>query len=475
MDGGICRQVGRVLMVVAAWAALATRASAQCELVELSGDVPDDGFGFAVSVSAERALIRAKFSGGPGGAARIYERSGACWSWVAELVADDHAPGTGFANALAIDSDRVVVGAKWDYTHEVMTGSAYVFEYGEGDWSQVAKLIADDGAEGDFFGASVAISGDYAVVGAIYDGPGSVYVFERQFDGEWVQAQKLTASDGEAFDQFGNSVAVSGNVIVVGARDDDDQGWASGSAYVFERSARGHWSQVAKLLASDGRFLAGFGYSVSVSGTFALIGAYGADGPGGWTGAGYVFERAGDGMWVEVEKLLAADGEDSDIFGCAVGLDGDVALIGARGDSDHATAAGSAYVFVRGQGATWSEVAKLVGDEGEAWDHFGNSVAVSGNIGVVGMWPNDPNNPPKPGKAYIYAVGPDEDEDGIMDACECPGDLNKDWIVDHSDLGLLLADWRCTGGDCPGDADADGDTDHSDLGLLLANWGEVCP
>ncbi len=475
MDGGICRQVGRVLMVVAACAALATRANAQCELVELSGDVPDDGFGFAVSVSAERALIRAKFSGGPGGAARIYERSGASWSWVAELVADDHAPGTGFANALAIDGDRVVVGAKWDHMHEVMTGSAYVFEYADGDWSQVAKLIADDGAEGDFFGSSVAISGDYAVVGAIYDGPGSAYVFERQLDGEWVQAQKLTASDGQGGDEFGKSVAVSGDVIVVGAWGDDDMGWNAGSAYVFERGADDTWSQVAKLLPSDGRFLANIGRSVAVDGKLALIGAPGADGQESWSGAVYVFERGGDATWLEVGKLIASDGQLADNFGFSVALDGDVALMGARKDADNGTASGSAYVFVREWDGTWAQVAKLVPDDGEPWDWYGNSVAVSGNIGVVGMWPNDPNHDPIPGRAYIYAVGADEDEDGIMDACECPGDLNKDWIVDQSDLGILLADWGCTGGDCPGDADGDGDTDQSDLGLLLANWRDICP
>ena len=464
-----------VVGVLVLFGLLCPAGQAQCQLAELHGDQPDDGFGFAVAVSGERAVIRAKFWEGPGGAARIYERSGANWSWVAELVADDHAPGTGFANALAIDADRVVVGAKWDHVHEVMTGSAYVFEYGEGSWSQVAKLIADDGAEGDFFGSSVAISGDYAVVGAIYDGPGSAYVFERQLEGEWVQAQKLTASDGQRGDEFGKSVAVSGDVIVVGAWCDDDLGWNAGAGYVFERETDGTWLEVGKLLPSDGLFLAGIGRSVALDGDRALIGAPGADGEVQSSGAAYVFGRTRDGDWLELDKLAASDGQVADNFGFSLALSGNVAVIGARKDADNGTASGSAYVFVREWDGTWTQVGKLLPDDGEPWDYFGNSVAVSGNIGVVGMWPNDPNNPPKPGKAYIYAVGPDEDEDGIMDACECPGDLNKDWIVDHSDLGILLADWGCTGGDCPGDADADGDTDHSDLGLLLANWGEVCP
>ena len=464
-----------VVGVLVLFGLLCPAGQAQCQLAELRGDQPDDGFGFAVAVSGERAVIRAKFWEGPGGAARIYERSGANWSWVAELVADDHAPGTGFANALAIDADRVVVGAKWDHVHEVMTGSAYVFEYGEGSWSQVAKLIADDGAEGDFFGSSVAISGDYAVVGAIYDGPGSAYVFERQLEGEWVQAQKLTASDGQRGDEFGKSVAVSGDVIVVGAWCDDDLGWNAGAGYVFERETDGTWLEVGKLLPSDGLFLAGIGRSVALDGDRALIGAPGADGEVQSSGAAYVFGRTRDGDWLELDKLAASDGQVADNFGFSLALSGNVAVIGARKDADNGTASGSAYVFVREWDGTWTQVGKLLPDDGEPWDYFGNSVAVSGNIGVVGMWPNDPNNPPKPGKAYIYAVGPDEDEDGIMDACECPGDLNKDWIVDHSDLGILLGDWGCTVGDCPGDADADGDTDHSDLGLLLANWGEVCP
>ena len=464
-----------VVGVLVLFGLLCPAGQAQCQLAELRGDQPDDGFGFAVAVSGERAVIRAKFWEGPGGAARIYERSGANWSWVAELVADDHAPGTGFANALAIDADRVVVGAKWDHVHEVMTGSAYVFEYGEGSWSQVAKLIADDGAEGDFFGSSVAISGDYAVVGAIYDGPGSAYVFERQLEGEWVQAQKLTASDGQRGDEFGKSVAVSGDVIVVGAWCDDDLGWNAGAGYVFERETDGTWLEVGKLLPSDGLFLAGIGRSVALDGDRALIGAPGADGEVQSSGAAYVFGRTRDGDWLELDKLAASDGQVADNFGFSLALSGNVAVIGARKDADNGTASGSAYVFVREWDGTWTQVGKLLPDDGEPWDYFGNSVAVSGNIGVVGMWPNDPNNPPKPGKAYIYAVGPDEDEDGIMDACECPGDLNKDWIVDHSDLGILLGDWGCTVGDCPGDADADGDTDHSDLGLLLANWRDICP
>ncbi|HUT91939.1 MAG TPA: FG-GAP repeat protein [Thermoguttaceae bacterium] len=450
-------------------------AAAQCEIVELVGDGPRDGFGYSVHASDSRIVLSRKtlLNGEEVGAAYILERTGATWSGVATLVPNDAQPGTGFGHAMALDADRLVGGAPFDDTPESGAGSAYVFErQANGNWSQVAKLLAEDGSAYDNFGYSVAISGDYVVVGAPYDGPGSAYVFERQPNATWPQVQKLTASDAQAGDEFGRSVAISADVIVVGAWCDDDLGWASGSAYVFERATEGTWSEAAKLLPSDGHFLMDFGYSVAVSPDLTLIGALGADGQVQSSGAAYVFERTGDGSWLEVAKLFASDGANSDIFGIAVALEGDVAVIGARGDDDHGQASGSAYVFVHAEDGTWSEAAKLVPDDGEPWDHFGRAVAVSGKIGVIGTYPYDVNEPWKPGKAYMYAVGPDEDGDGVMDACECPGDLNHDWIVGHSDLGMFLASWQLDDG---GDCDGDGDTDHADLGILLANWANICP
>ncbi|HUU98059.1 MAG TPA: FG-GAP repeat protein [Phycisphaerae bacterium] len=476
----ICHTAARGLIGALLLGFTSAPAAGQCQVVELLGDTPDDGFGYAVGISAERAAIRAKFSGGPGGAVRVFERSGSSWSCVAELVADDHAPGTGFANSLAIDGDRLVVGARYDDTQEPRTGSAYVFEYSDGSWSQAGKLVGDDVAEGGRFGHAVAISGDMAVVGAPDDDAmgfrsGSAYVFERQPDGTWTQLQKLTASDGAPVDHFGDAVAISGTIIVVGAQDDDDLGWNSGSAYVFERFLSGLWFQVAKLRASNGKFLDAFGSSVAVDGNTALIGSPGAHGLGYWEGAAYVFERPSDGTWSEIAKLFANDGENSDKFGYGVGVNGNLALVGAVNYGQAWWQTGAVYVFVRNEDDTWSQVAKLVPDDGEHLDYFGRAVAVSGNIAVVATYPQDPNEPPKPGMAYVYAVGPDEDGDGVMDACECPGDVNHDWIVDFLDVLVLLEDWGCDGGDCPGDADRDGDTDQSDLGLLLANWGVICP
>jgi hypothetical protein len=147
------------------------------------------------------------------------------------------------------------------------------------DPAKVQKLLAGDGAAGDYFGASVAVSGNTAIIGAYGDddkgsGSGTAYVFVRAADGTWSQQAKLTADDGASWDVFGCSVAVSGDTAVIGAYADDDKGSASGSTYVFVRATGGAWSQQAKLTADDGAASDWFGYSVAVSGDTAVIGAF---------------------------------------------------------------------------------------------------------------------------------------------------------------------------------------------------------
>src|SRR6185503_19688910 len=193
-----------------------------------------------------------------------------------------------------------------------------------------------DAAAGDLFGDSVAVSGDTAVVGAIGDddggtSSGSAYVFVRSA-GVWSQQQKLTASDALAGDEFGYSVAVSGDTAVVGARSDSDAGTFSGSAYVFVRSA-GVWSQQQKLTASDAAAGDFFGFSVAVSGDTAVVGAIFDDDAGSGSGSAYVFVRSA-GVWSQQQKLTASDAAASDSFGASVAVSGDTAVVGASFDSD---------------------------------------------------------------------------------------------------------------------------------------------
>ena len=212
---------------------------------------------------------------------------------------------------------------------------------------QEAKLLASDGAASDLFGGDVALDGDTAVIGARrHDdnglNSGAAYVFTRTA-GVWTEQVKLLPADGAAFDEFGVRVALDGDTAVIGAFGDDDNGFDSGSAYVFTRTA-GVWTEQAKLLPADGTEGDIFGTSVTLDGDTVVIGADGDDDNGSNSGSAYVFTRTA-GVWTQQVKLLPADGAAGDEFGVSVGLDGDTAVIGAFGDDDNGSAAGSAYVF----------------------------------------------------------------------------------------------------------------------------------
>jgi hypothetical protein len=259
--------------------------------------------------------------------------------------------GDWLGNAVDISGDTAVIGAFGDDNGGEDSGSAYVFTRTGGEWSQQAKLTASDPAAFDEFSYAVAISGDTALIGAYRDDDGSfdsgsAYVFTRT-GGEWSQQAKLTASDPAASDWFGLSVAVSGDTAVIGALWDDDGGEASGSAYVFTRTG-GEWSQQAKLTASDPAVDDAFGRSVVVNGDMAIIGAFGNNNRGLTdNGSAYVFTRSG-GTWNQQAKLTASDAAVGDRFGYSVAMSGDTAVIGTFGGydfGDYDGDRGAAYIF----------------------------------------------------------------------------------------------------------------------------------
>jgi len=268
--------------------------------------------------------------------------------------------------------------------------------------SETAKLTASDGAAGDEFGWSVAIAGDTIVVGATGDDAdngqdsGSVYVFTRTGT-TWTQQAKLTASDGAAYDYFGWSVAIAGDTIVVGAYWDDDNGSDSGSAYVFTRTGI-TWNEQSKLTASDGAAYDYFGWSVAIAGDTIVVGASLDNENGIDSGSAYVFTRTGT-TWTEQAKLMASDGDSFDEFGFSVAIAGDTIAVGAIfGDNDNGSNSGSASVYMR-TGTTWTQQAKLSASDGAASDQFGYSVAIEGDTIVVGGNPVDIGNS---GSAYIF-------------------------------------------------------------------------
>jgi FG-GAP repeat len=270
-------------------------------------------------------------------------------------------------------------------------------------FSEIKKLTASDGANGDLFGSSVAIYDDTAIVGAPRDSiginslQGSVYIFQRNQDGtdQWGEVKKLIASDGAAFESFGNSVAIYEDTAIVGAPDDSIGSiFSHGSAYVFERNQGGpnNWGEVKKLTASDAAGFDHFGGSVAIYGDTTIIGNPNDDiGSISNQGSAYVFERnqGGPNNWGEVKKLTASDGAELDNFGLSVAIYGDTAIIGAPLDDIVSFEQGSAYVFERNQGGpnNWGVVKKLTALDGALFDRFG-SVAIYGDTAIIGA-PND--------------------------------------------------------------------------------------
>jgi hypothetical protein len=367
----------------------------------LAGDgAANDYFGRSVSISGDglTAIVGAHGNddrGNSSGSAYIFKYANGSWSQTKLLASDGYATDY-FGDSVSISSDGLtaIVGAWRD---DSLKGSAYIFKYANGSWSET-KLTANDGVANDYFGDSVSISdnGVTAIVGAYRDDSykGSAYIF-KYANGTWSQT-KLTASDGAASDYFGDSVSISsdGLTAIVGAYRGNS---LKGSAYIFNY-ANGTWSQTSKLTASDGVENDFLGHSVSISGDglTAILGAYRVN---SLKGSAYIFKYA-NGSWSQT-KLTASDGVASDYFGDSVSIssDGLTAIVGAyRDDSSE----GSAYIFRYANG-TWSQTSKLTASDGVAYDNFGSSVSISDNglTAILGAWgDNDKGN--FSGSAYIY-------------------------------------------------------------------------
>jgi glucose/arabinose dehydrogenase len=280
------------------------------------------------------------------------------------------------------------------------------------DFTLKQKLTqtAGEGGIDDQFGVAVAVSGNTAVVGAynVNVGPnmdqGLVYVFTANA-GAWSEQQKLTASDGTAGDGFGVSVAIHGDTVVVGAYADDDGSDADeadrGSAYVFTRSGE-VWSEQQKLTPADGAGGDLFGFAVAVNGDTALIGSPMNDEVGSEAGAAYVFTRSG-ATWTQQQKLFGNDSAEDDAFGVSVAIEADTTVIGAlRHDVASNSNQGAAYIFAR-SGLSWSQQQQLAAADGTANDQFGVSVGISGSSVIVGANSKDSGTNLGQGAGYVFA------------------------------------------------------------------------
>jgi trimeric autotransporter adhesin len=406
-----------------------------------SDGAANDNFGISVGVSADGNTVVAGswHANANQGAAYLFVKPASGWATTTEtakLTASDGATNDffGFSVALSGDSSTVVVGAFDASTALGSKGAGYVFVKPASGWvttTETAKLTASDGAGGDQFGGSVAVSGagDTIVGGASgakigsNANQGAAYLFVKPASG-WAtttETAKLTASDGAANDFFGSSAAIigDGSTAVVGAQATIGPIQGQGAGYVFVKPASG-WvttTETAKLTASDGAKNDGFGSSVAVNGdgNTMVVGAFDATlGSNSGQGAAYVFIKPVSGWatnMVFTAKLTASDGTAGDRFGITVAVsgDGNTALVGALFASVGSNSSqGAAYLFVKPASgwATTTETAKLTASDGAANDSFGISVGISagGNTAVVGSRGATIGSNSSQGAAYVFSL-----------------------------------------------------------------------
>jgi predicted amidohydrolase len=377
------------------------------DIQELSASdgATNDLFGDSVSIDGEYAIIGAyedDDNGFDSGSAYIFKRDGAVWVEQSKLLPSDGKEDQTFGYSVAIDGDYAIVGASHDDDNGFDSGSAYIFKRDGAAWVEQSKLLPSDGEEDQTFGYSVAIDGDYALIGAVGDDDigwysGSAYIFKC--DGAvWVEQSKLLPSDGEQYKHFGRSVSINGDYAIIGASHDDDNGYCSGSAYIFKRDGT-VWVEQSKLLPSDGEEYEYFGRSVSIDGQFALIGTWADDDNGYRSGSAYIFKQDGN-IWTQQIKLLPSDGKTCGYFGFSVSIDGNYAIIGGYGDDDNGDNAGSVYVF-KHIGTTWSRHVKMLAPDGMEDDLFGWSVAIDDDYAIIGARGAD-GKEPRTGSAYVF-------------------------------------------------------------------------
>jgi hypothetical protein len=359
----------------------------------------NDKVGESIDVSGAVAVIGGPNHDGvapaPHGGAWIYERTtSGNWTQTEYLLPADLPLQAEFGAAVAADGDWVMVGAPGDNTlfpGSSGSGSAYVYRRQPGgSWLQTQKLYASDATLGADFGNSIAIDGDLAVVGAplaqsLGGNTGAAYVFERQPNGLWTEIAKVVEIVGTGSDKLGFDVAISGERVLLGAHQQDDSGISSGAAYLFERQADGSWPRVATLLASDGAAGDFFGYSVALSGDRAVCGAYLDDDQYSGSGSAYLFERQGNGTWLQVQKVIALT--DLPVhFGQAVAIDGDIVLVGCLNEIvEFHIDAGAVHVWRRTASGLYEPLEVLHHGSGPGTDErFGKSVAIDGGLIAVG-------------------------------------------------------------------------------------------
>ena len=461
------------LILAAFWSVFTATAFGQAlEVAEaaklvLANPGAEDEFGTSVALSRDTLAVGARGHGGSG-SVFIFERDeggAGRWGQVLRVVATDAADGDRFGQAVALEGDILAVGAPGDddlnpsaapgATMLEASGSVYLFERdvgGPNQWGQVAKLVASNGDIFENFGFTLALSGNRLAVAAWSEdeavGPtqgggsgrfgidsGFAYIFDRNpVDGLWLETIYIdfprtpVTTAAAFFDNFAKTIAIDGDTLVVGASEEDANDADQGTVYVFERNSGGpnQWGEAARLRAGDGTTFDRFGISVAMSGDTIVVGATGDDDAGSGAGTAFVFDRQ-NGQWVETAKLIASDGSDRARFGAVVSINGDTIIVGAPEEDEKGTDAGAVYIFQTDSGAAgqWGQVAKLTAGDAAEGDQFGATLAVGEEFAISGAFRKDVLGESS-GSAYLFQLG-GEPSSEYMDVFGGGEDLGGGW------------------------------------------------
>ena len=454
----LCRINGVLLSLCVCWPLSAAQGQTINEDMKIFASDGSGGDRFGISQSASGGLIAVGVSSDDdngSGAGAVYIFDSVNGNELVKLLAQDGSNFDAFGIAVGIDNGIVAVGAFGDDDNGSGSGSAYLFDASTG--AQLFKLIADDGVSNDKFGKSIAINGNIVVVGAPNNdeagsNSGAAYVFNVSTG---LQIAKLIGNDTVGGDAFGTAVAVENGIVAVGSPLDDfpDIGQNAGSVYVFDGV---NGVQIFHIIGGDSDPQDQFGTSVDFNGGIIAVGAVRHHHSGPIAGSAYLFDGS---QGFEISELNAIDGVGGDLFGGSIAIDNGIVVVGASGNDENGSGAGSAYFFDATNG---EQLNKLLASDATTSDVFGKSVAISDGIASVGADLAD-GLVGESGAVYLFGAQPQG----------CPADLNGDGSLNFFDVSAFLTAFAAN--NPIADFSFDGAFNFFDVSAFLTAFAAGCP